>query len=118
MLYYIWKRMYGGLRVKDPVNYPLNPKTKLAMGDLRRIAFNFGFIAFFGFLGYPWLKWFEGDWGPEYYEETYSSGFLKDFDLMLNIILVASVIFAVIAVVLYLVSRSIDPKPLKKKEAV
>ena len=37
---------------------------------------------------------------------------------MLNIILVASVIFAVIAVVLYLVSRSIDPKPLKKKEAV
>ena len=59
VLYYIWKRMYGGLAVKDPVNYPLNPKTKLAMGDLRRIAFNFGFIAFFGFwdiLGSSGLK--------------------------------------------------------------
>ncbi len=37
ILYFIWKRMYGGLAKKDPVGYPLNPKTKLAMGDTRRI---------------------------------------------------------------------------------
>jgi len=114
ILYYIWKRMYGGLAKKDPVHYPLNPKTKLAVGDTRRMSFNFGMLSVMGFIAYPWLMWFEGDWwgewGPEYYLETYETGFLSDFYGMVNGILTTAVVFAVIAVILYLVSMKIEPK--------
>jgi len=114
ILYIIWKLMYGGLAKKDPVKYPLNPKTKLAMGDLRRIAFNFGILACFGFMGVKWLNWFEGDWGPDYYVETYGSGLLSNFQGMLHAILIVSIIFAIVAVVAFLLSMSVEPKKEKK----
>ena len=100
ILYVIWKRMYGGLYKKDPVNYPLNPKTKLGVGDTRRMSLNFAFIAFMGLISRPWLLWFEGDWGPEYYLEEHGSGFLSDFYGMINAITITAIIFAVIALIL------------------
>jgi amino acid transporter len=111
VLYVIWKRMYGGLAKKDPVNYPLNPKTKLAVGDTKRISFTFLLLAVFGFIGYPWLNWFEGDWGAEYYaEENAGVGFLADFDMMLNIILWGAVACAVVGVIFYIISAKVEPK--------
>ncbi len=115
ILYIIWKRMYGGLAKKDPVTYPLNPKTKLAVGDTKRISFTFLLLAGFGAIGYPFLRWFEGDWygewGPEYYaEENEGLGFLADFDLMLQIILWGAVICAVIGVIFYIVASKVEPK--------
>ena len=117
VLYYIWKRMYGGLAKKDPVHYPLNPKTKLAVGDTKRISFTFGLLSLMGFIAYPWLNWFEGDWwgewGPEYYLETYGTGFLSDFYGMVSAILTTAIVFAVIALVLFIVSMKIEPKKIK-----
>jgi hypothetical protein len=111
VLYVIWKRMYGGLAKKDPVNYPLNPKTKLAVGDTKRISFTFLLLAVFGFIGYPWLNWFEGDWGAEYYaEENAGVGFLADFDMMLNIILWGAVACAVVGIIFYIISAKVEPK--------
>lgn len=108
ILYFFWKRRYGGLAVKDPEIFPVNPKTKMAIGDTKRIAFTFGMIAAFGFLGVPWLRWFEGDWGPEYYAETGNPGFLSDYEQMLDIILYGAVICAVIAIIVYIVSRKVE----------
>lgn len=110
ILYFFWKRRYGGLAVKDAEKYPINSKTKMAVGDTKRIAFTFGLIAAFGFLGVPWLKWFESDWGPEYYAELGNPGFLSDFELMLDIILYGAVFCTLIAVVLYIVSRKVELK--------
>ena len=114
ILYFIWKRMYGGLAKKDPVAYPINPKTKLAVGDTKRMSLNFAILAIFCFIGRPWLNWFEGDWGPEYYVEIENPGFLGNFDLMLDIILWAGIVFAVITVVLYLISLKVEPKKGEK----
>ena len=114
ILYVIWKRMYGGLYKKDPVNYPLNPKTKLGVGDTRRMSLNFAFIAFMGLISRPWLLWFEGDWGPEYYLEEHGSGFLSDFYGMINAITITAIVFAVIALVLLLVSKKVEPPKVKK----
>ncbi|MDD4366190.1 MAG: APC family permease [Eubacteriales bacterium] len=113
VLYYIWKRMYGGLAKKDPVKYPINPKTKLAVGDLKRMAFNFIILAGFGALGVPWLGWFEGGWGPDYYIETYGSGFFADFDGMVNVIKIAAIVFAIVAVILFLLAMALEPKKQK-----
>ena len=102
----LWKKKYGGLSRKDPKLYPMDEKTGLAKGDLKRMSFNALLIAVMGFIAVPWLRWFEGDWGPEYYAETYDSGVTKvlfgNFDGMINAILIAAVLFAVGAAVLYL----------------
>lgn len=110
ILYIIWKKMYGGLAKKDPVAFPVNPKTGLAVGDLRKMAGTFIGLAVLGFLALPWLNWFEGDWGAEYYIETYETGFFSNFEGMLNAIQITAILFAVIGVVLYLAAIKIEPK--------
>lgn len=115
ILYFIWKRMYGGLAKKDPVAYPINPKTKLSVGDTKRMAINFAILAVFCFMGRPWLNWFEGDWGPEYYAESGNPGFLGNFDLMMDIILWAGIVFAAITLILYLISIKVEPKKSRKE---
>ena len=121
VLYYIWKRMYGGLAKVDPVHHPLNPKTKLAVGDTRRMSFNFAVLSVMGFLAYPWLNWFEGDWwgewGPEYYLDYYGTGFLSNFYAMVNAILIVAGIFAAIAIVLFFISVKVEPKKGSKLTA-
>lgn len=119
ILYVIWKRMYGGLAKKDPVAYPLNPKTKLAVGDTKRISFTFLLLGLFGFIGYPWLRWFEGDWygewGPEYYAEANEGiPLLSNFDQMLNVILWGAVACAVVGIIFFIIANKVEPKKGEK----
>ena len=123
VLYFIWKRRYGGLAKKDPEAHPLNPRTRLGIGDTRRMSFNFLVIAIMGFIGKPWLYWFEGSdyFGAKdgYYSDTYPTGILHtlfgNWYHMLTAIQISAYVFLAIAIVLYLVSRSVEPKKLKTK---
>ena len=63
IMYVIWKLMYGGLAKKDPVRHPLNPRTRLAVGDLKRMAGVFFGFAVVGFLAVPWLQVVRGRLG-------------------------------------------------------
>lgn len=110
ILYIIWKRMYGGLAKKDPIKYPVNPKTGLAVGDLKRISSIFFGLAVVGGLALAWLPWFEGDWGPEYYLEEYETGLFSNFEAMINVIQTASIVFVIIGVVCALVAIKVEPK--------
>ena len=114
IVYVWWKRRYGGLAKKDPVHYPLNPRTRLGVGDLKRIAGVFYGFAIAGFLALPWLRWFEGDWAEEYYAETYGetylSGFLGNFDTMLTTILVIAAVFAAIAIGCTIAAIKLEPR--------
>ncbi len=113
VLYVIWKKMYGGLAKKDPVRFPINPKTGLAMGDLKRISYIFFGLAAMGALALAWLPWFEGDWGPDYYLEEYGSGFFSSFEGMLSTIQMAAIVFALVGVVCTLVAMKVEPKKSK-----
>jgi hypothetical protein len=114
VVYVIWKRRYGGLAKKDPVHYPLNPRTRLGIGDLKRIAGVFFGFAVAGFLAVPWLRWFEGDWAADYYSETYGesylSGFLGNFDRMLTAILIIAGIFVAIAIACAIAALRLEPR--------
>lgn len=114
VMYVIWKRRYGGLAKKDPVHHPLNPRTRLGVGDLKRIAGVFYGFAVVGFVAVPWLRWFEGDWAEEYYLDTYGesylSGFLGNFETMLTTILVVAGIFAAIGVACTVAALKLEPK--------
>jgi hypothetical protein len=107
ILYVIWKRRYGGLAKKG---HPANPRTRLALGDLRRMAGVFFGLAIVGFVSIPWLRWFEGSWAEEYYRETYGSGFLASFDAMLTGILVAAAISLAVAAALAVAAWKLEPK--------
>lgn len=104
VMYIIWKKRYGGIAKKDPVNYPVDKSTGLAEGDLKRMSLNAAIIALMGFAAVPWLRWFEGRCGPAYYAEEYSSGVLKflfgDFENMLTAINVSAALFTIISAAL------------------
>ncbi|HWQ80150.1 MAG TPA: APC family permease, partial [Anaerovoracaceae bacterium] len=114
ILYVIWKRMYGGLAKKSAAKFPVNPKTGLAIGDTKRIASIFIGLAAFGGLALLWLPWFEGDWGPDYYAETYTEGFasviFSNFDTMINAIQTAAVLFVIVGVICALIAAKVEPK--------
>ena len=71
ILYFIWKRRYGGLAKKDPEANPVNKKTGLAIGDMKRFAILFALLAAIGVAGSFFLPWYEADWSyPGDYDMT------------------------------------------------
>ncbi|NLT48535.1 MAG: APC family permease [Clostridiales bacterium] len=108
VLYYIWRRMYGGLTKKDPVRYPGNPKTGMAVGDVRRMSVMFGILTVMGVIGSLFLPWFEGDWGDEWYLEVY--GLEGLFGTMLLWIRIATGAAALLTIVLAIVASKVEPK--------
>lgn len=83
--YIVFKLIYGGFAKNDPVKYPINPKTKMAKGDIPRFGIYFLIFGILAFLGSFFLGWYEGSWGTEYYMETYGSGIMSNFWAMVEI---------------------------------
>ncbi|MCQ2546459.1 MAG: APC family permease [Clostridia bacterium] len=107
--YVIIKWIYKGLYKVDAEKYPLNPKTKLAQGDLQRFGAFFLAFGIYAFIGTFFLQWYEGSWGPEYYLDTYGSGLISNFALMLKVGRIGGIIGAVVGAVLLTVGKKSDP---------
>lgn len=108
--YVIWKRRYGGLAKKDAAAFPINVKTGLAIGDMKKMAATFLGLGGIGLLGMVWLPWYEGDWGPEYYLEEYGSGLFSSFDGMIMAIQYAAIICLAIGLVCAGIAAKVEPK--------
>jgi hypothetical protein len=106
ILYIIWKRIFGGLAVKDPVAYPVDAKSKLAVGDYRRISFLFLVLGVIGVGGWFFLPWYESGWSfPDDYDMKL---FASQSAMWLCIRVLALGSFAVSAI-FYALSRKEDP---------
>ena len=120
LLYVIWRRRYGGLTKKDPVAYPLNPKTGLGVGDTRKMAFLFFLMTVMNVIACVFMPWYEG-WGtPDAWESgDYFDGILSnvDVDSIVGVIgtglHILTAVCAVACIVLYFVSKKVEPA--KKK---
>lgn len=111
LMYIICKKVYGGLAVENPLLYPVNEKTGLAKGDIFRFGYFFlifGVIALFGSF---FLRWYEADWGAEYYLDLYGSGLMSNWSLMITIATWIGVIMLVLCVICFLVGKKADPIP-------
>lgn len=102
--YFIFKRKYGGLAISDPMRYPVNPKTRLGFGDTRKMALMFGCLTVAGVIATFFLPGFAD---PQAYAENY--GVAGAFDMIMSGIRWTTVVFGVLAVVLLLVSRRVEP---------
>ncbi len=112
--YYILKKIFGGLTVNDPEHNPVNPKTKLAIGDTVRVGVFMIFAGAMAFLGQFWLKWYEidyGEWGPDDYDV-----FCNSIPQVIECLKWIGLAVAVIGIVVTFVGRKKDA-PLPEKEA-
>lgn len=110
VFYIIFKLIYGGLYKIDPEKYPINPKTKLAKGDITRIGFFILLFGIYALLGSLFLTWYEGSWGPEYYKWMYGDAFLmSDFWLMIRVGEVGGIIAIIAGAILTAVGKKSDP---------
>ena len=109
VFYLIIKWVYGGLNKDNPEKYPLNPKTRLAQGDLQRLGAFFIAFGLYAIVGTFFLQWYEGDWGAEYYLETYETGLISNFWLMLKVGRIGGAIGTILGIVLLAIGRKTDP---------
>lgn len=108
LLYLIVKPAYGGLYIIDPEKYPVNPKTRLAEGDILRISFYCIISGLFSVLGSFFLLWYEGGWGPEYYLEKYGKGLISNFDAMISVLRYGGAAAVIAGGVLIFLSRKLE----------
>ncbi len=108
VMYFIFKRKYGGLARTDPVNYPVNPSTGLGMGDTRRMAWMFAAMTLISLVAAFFLPWYDD---PSYYTETY--GIEGLFDILISCIRWITAAFAVLTVALVVLARRIEPRKFK-----
>ena len=107
VMYVIFKKKYGGMSKVDPVQYPLNPKTGLGVGDLKRMTFMFGVFTIMGVIAIFFLPWYEAG-GAEYYAETYGNP--RMFDILLASIRYITIGFGAITLILGFISRNAEPR--------
>ena len=117
ILYFIWRKMYGGLTKKDPVAYPANPKTGLAVGDTRRMSFLFLLMTVMNVIACVFMPWYEG-WGTEdaWGSGDYFDGIVEsaNVDTIVGVIgtglYILTAVCAVLCIVLFFVSKKVEPK--------
>jgi amino acid transporter len=103
--YVIFKRKYGGLWKTDSERHPVNPKTRLAMGDTRRMAWMFGFLTAVGIIAIFFLPWYDQ---PQAYAEVYGiEGF---FDMLMSGIRWLTAAFGLVTAALLLVAMRVEPR--------
>jgi amino acid transporter len=107
ILYYIWKRMYGGLAKKNPETNPLNPRTKLAVGDLKRITGILVILAVIGIIGSIFLPWYESEW---VFQDDYDMQLFGSKAAMYAGIKIATIVIAALAVIFGALSFKLEKK--------
>ena len=106
--YIVCKIAYGGLYRIDPIRYPVNPVTRLAEGDGVRIGYFVLFCGIASVIGAMFLFLYEGEWGPEYYLDTYETGLFSNFDGMIHLLLIGGVIALLLGAAAMIAGRKIE----------
>lgn len=105
LAYIIFKRHYGGLYKIDPQKYPINSRTKLAVGDTKRIAFAFGLLAVLMLIGRLFLPGYEDH---EYYAQSY--GISNIFDTFMLLITIGAVICGAAAILFAVMYKKLESR--------
>lgn len=108
LFYIIFKLCFGGLYKNDPIQYPINERTRLAVGDVCRLGYYLIIIGIFAFLGQFFLLWYEGDGGAEYYAEEWGSGLFSNFEGMLHTLMYGGLAVLMMGLILVLIGKKIE----------
>jgi amino acid transporter len=112
IMYFIFKRRYGGLARIDPVNYPVNSRTGLGMGDTKRMAWMFGALTLVGVIASFFLPWYDD---PHDFTETY--GIEGLFGFLIGCIRWMTVASGALTVILVIIASRVEPRAAKAPES-
>ena len=115
--YVVCKWVYKGIVLDNAETYPLNPKTKLGLGDLIDIGVYIILSGAMALGGAVFLYFYEGSYGEEYYLEEYGSGFFSNFYGMINACKWLGIILLVIGIVVWLIGRKTEGAQVKALKA-
>ncbi len=102
--YLFFKKIYGGLTRSRPLEHPVNPKTGLAVGDLKRMTWMFAGLTAIGVIAVLFLPWYDD---PEYYQIAYGVEGL--FEFMIQSIRWITLASVVVTIALGLLARRLEP---------
>ena len=102
--YFIFRRKYGGLTKIDPVRHPANARTKLGIGDTKRMAWMFGVLTAVGSIAIFFLPWYDD---PQSYADDY--GIEGLFDILMSCIRWMTAAFGVLTAALLMIARRVEP---------
>lgn len=108
ILYVLAKWKYKGSTIDEPEAYPINPKTHLGFGDVKKIGLLYAGIGVFAVFARFFIGWNEGSWGEEYYLEEYETGIFSDFGGMLTVILVTGIVCLIVGIIVWLIGRRVE----------
>lgn len=117
LLYFIWRRRYGGLTKKNPELFPANKKTGLAVGDTKKMSFLFLLMTIMNVIACFFMPWYEG-WGTDdaweagdYFDGLFENGNVLTITSTIQTILyVLTVLTAVLCVVTFILSKKVEPQ--------
>lgn len=114
LAYIIIKRIYGGRYMVDPVQYPINPRTKLAVGDVTRLSLYCVITGVFSFVGSFFLTWYEGKEATTLYLEEYGNGFFSNFDSMITVLKWGGIVIVLFGSILWFIASKTVSKTASK----
>ena len=104
IMYFVFKRRYGGLTASDPAAHPVNPKTGLAIGDTRRLTWMLAAMTVIGVIAFLFLPWYED---PDYYTQEY--GIEGLFDFLMAVIGWMTIACGAVTVIVGVLARRLEP---------
>jgi amino acid transporter len=110
ILFVAIKMIYGGCSKNNLAKYPLNPKTRLGVGDMFRLAVYSLFAGAASLLGRIFLIWFESDWGEEYFSDG-NVVLFSDYQQMLDSLNYIGAAFLAAAAVLFVLAYMLEKSP-------
>ena len=109
LVYVFCKRTWKGATVKEPELYPIDKRTGLGFGDVKRLGGFYLGLGLFGLLSRFFLLWYEeGEAG--YYEMEYGEGLFSDLYIMLDVILYLGAAAALAGIVLSVFGKKLETK--------
>ena len=112
--YVVCKWVYKGRVLDDPEAYPLNPKTKLGLGDLIDIGVYIFLSGAMALGGAIFLYFYERSYGEEYYLEEYGTGFFSDFYGMIQACFWLGIVLLVIGAVVWFIGKRTEGAQVKE----
>jgi amino acid transporter len=116
ILYVAAKWAFKGLSKNDPRLYPIDRRTGLAFGDLKKIGGLYAALGVFAVIARYFLSWYEGSGWTGYDAEEawwawpadYEIPLFKTFSAELNAITITGIVALVIGIVLFVIGKNLS----------
>lgn len=112
--YMLFKWIYKGRYLEDPVAFPLNPLTRLGVGDAVDIGMYTLLSGLMSLGGSIFLWFYEIEYGAEYYLEEYEEGFFANWEGMISFCRWLGIVLIIVGIIVYFAGKRLEAPQLAK----